>query len=133
VYSAQIAGTPRQTGTSTFTLQVTDGAGHTARQAFTLTIDPPLPLVITAPGSTAASGTVGTAYNQNLFADGGVRPYTWSITGGQLPPGLKVSQLQNGGSAINGTPTAAGTFTFTLTVTDSADTQTSEQCSITIS
>ncbi len=27
VYSAQIAGTPRQTGTSTFTLQVTDGVG----------------------------------------------------------------------------------------------------------
>jgi hypothetical protein len=48
VYSVQIAGTPRQTGTSTFTLQVTDGAGHTARQAFTPTIDAPLPLLITS-------------------------------------------------------------------------------------
>ena len=132
VYSAQISGTPTQAGTSTFTLQVTDGGGDTAQQAFTLTIDPPASLVITLPGPTAQSGTVGTAYNQNLFANGGVQPYTWSITGGQLPPGLRVSRLQNGGSAINGTPTTRGTFTFTLTVTDNAHAQTSQSTTITV-
>lgn len=133
VYSAYVYGTPTKMQTSTFTLQVRDGQGHTAQQAFTLTIDPPAPLVITLPGSTANSGTLGQSYFQNLFASGGVQPYTWSITGGQLPPGLQVSKLSNGGSQINGTPTARGTFTFTLTVTDSKGTRTSEQCSITVS
>jgi hypothetical protein len=40
VYSAYIYGTPTKAQTSSFTLQVRDGAGHTAQQAFTLTIDP---------------------------------------------------------------------------------------------
>jgi hypothetical protein len=132
VYSAYIYGTPTKIQTSTFTLQVRDGVGDTAQQAFTLTINSPAPLVITLPGSTANSGTVGTAYNQNLFASGGTQPYTWSISGGQLPPGLQVSKLSNGGWAINGTPTTRGTFTFTLTVTDSNATHTSEQTSITV-
>lgn len=129
VYSAQIAGTPTQVQTSTFTLQVTDGVGDTARQAFTLTIGPPQPLVITS-GSCCADGTVGTAYHTNFFADGGVQPYTWSISAGQIPPGLKLASSPPAG--LSGTPTTAGTFTFTVTVTDSTGTQTSEPGSITI-
>jgi Putative Ig domain len=129
VYSAQIAGTPKQTGTSTFTLQVTDGAGHTARQAFTLTIDPPLPLVITS-GSCCSTGTVGTAYHTNFFASGGVQPYTWSIISGQIPPGLKLAASPPAG--LSGTPSTAGTYTFTVVVTDSTGTQTTEPGSITI-
>jgi hypothetical protein len=129
VYSAQIAGTPKQTGTSTFTLQVTDGAGHTARQAFTLTIDPPLPLVITS-GPCCPAGTVGTAYHTNFFADGGVLPYTWSIVSGQLPPGLKLAASPPAG--LSGTPTTRGTFTFTVAVTDGAGTRTTEPGSITV-
>ena len=129
VYSAQISGTPKQTGTSIFTLQVKDGVGHTAQQAFTLTIDPPAPLVITS-GTCCPSGTVGTAYHTNFFADGGVQPYTWSIISGQLPPGLRLDASAPAG--ISGTPTTAGTFTFTVAVTDSAGTRTTEPGSITI-
>jgi Putative Ig domain len=129
VYSAQIAGTPKQTGISTFTLQVTDGAGDTARQAFTLTIDPPLPLVITS-GSCCPAGTVGTAYHTNFFASGGVQPYTWSIISGQIPPGLRLAASPPAG--LSGTPTTAGTYTFTVAVTDSTGTQTTEPGSITV-
>jgi hypothetical protein len=43
VYSAYIYGTPKKVQTSSFTLQVRDGVGHTARQAFTLTIAPTHP------------------------------------------------------------------------------------------
>ncbi len=129
VYSAQIAGTPRQTGTSTFALQVTDGAGDTARQAFTLTIDPPLPLVITS-GSCCPAGTVGTAYHTNFFASGGVQPYTWSIISGQIPPGLRLAASPPAG--LSGTPATAGTYTFTVAVTDSTGTQATEPGSITI-
>jgi Putative Ig domain len=129
VYSVQISGTPKQTGTSTFTLQVTDGARDTAQQAFSLTIDPPLPLVITS-GTCCSNGTVGTAYHTNFFAAGGVQPYTWSIISGQLPPGLKLDASAPAG--ISGTPTTVGTFTFTVAVTDSTGTRTTEPGSITI-
>ena len=130
VYSTQLAGTPTQVQTTNFTLQVTDGVGDTARQAFTLTIDPPQPLVITS-GSCCPDGTVGTAYHTNFFASGGVQPYTWSISSGQLPPGLKLAASPPAG--LSGTPTTRGTFTFTVTVTDSAGTKTTEPGSITIS
>ena len=129
VYSALISGTPRQTGVSTFTLQVTDGQGHTARQAFTFTIDPPQPLVITS-GPCCPDGTVGTAYHTNFFADGGVQPYTWSIIAGQLPPGLRLAASPPAG--LTGTPTTRGTFNFTVAVTDNTGTRTTEPGSIII-
>jgi len=130
VYSAQIAGTPTQVQTTNFTLQVTDGVGDTAQQAFTLTINPPQPLVITS-GSCCPDGTVGTAYHTNFFASGGVQPYTWSISSGQIPPGLRLAASPPAG--LSGTPTTRGTFTFTVTVTDSKGTRTSEPGSITVS
>src|SRR6266568_3115295 len=46
VESTEITGTPTKVETSTFTARVTDGAGAQAQQAFSLTIDPPRPLVI---------------------------------------------------------------------------------------
>ena len=131
VYSAYVYGTPTKAQTSTFTLQVRDGVGDTARQAFTLTIDRPAPLVITFPSSCCPAGTVGASYLQNFFAQGGVQPYTWSISSGQLPPGLHLSPSPP--ASIAGTPTTAGTFTFTVEVTDSTGAHATEPGSITIS
>ena len=54
-----------------------------------------------------SEGTVNTAYNQTLAADN--NPTSWSVTNGALPNGLT---LENG--TISGTPTAAGTSTFTV-------------------
>lgn len=128
--STQITGTPTTVQTSTFTVQVTDGARGSAQQAFTLTIASPRPLVITS-GSCCPAGTVGTAYHVNFFADGGVQPYTWSILSGQLPPGLTLAATPPAG--LSGTPTTAGTYTFTVAVTDKTGTRTTEPASITIS
>src|SRR5207253_5505518 len=89
VESTEITGIPTRVETSTFTAQVTDGAGTQAQQAFSLTIDPPRPLVITS-GPCCPDGTLGTPYHTNFFADGGVQPYRWSISSGQLPPGLRL-------------------------------------------
>ncbi len=130
VESTEITGTPTRVETATFTVQVTDGARATAQQAFSITIDPPLPLVITS-GACCPAGTVGVAYHTNFFADGGVQPYTWSIPSGQLPPGLTLASKTPAG--LSGTPTTAGTFTFTVAVTDKAGTQTAEPGSIIIS
>ncbi|HEU5271254.1 MAG TPA: Ig domain-containing protein [Jatrophihabitans sp.] len=130
VDSTQITGTPTTVQTSTFTVQVTDGARNTARQAFRLAINSPRPLVITS-GSCCPAGNIGVAYQVNFFADGGVQPYTWSIPAGQLPPGLTLKPSAPAG--LSGTPTTTGTFTFTVAVTDSAGTKTTEPGSITIS
>jgi Putative Ig domain len=56
-----------------------------------------------------------TSYSQPITASGGAPPYTFSSSG-TLPPALTVSTT----GAIGGTPSAKGTFSFTVTVTDSA-------------
>jgi hypothetical protein len=87
--------------------------------------------VITFPSSCCPAGTVGTAYAQNFFLSGGVAPYIWSIAAGQLPPGLSLAASPP--AVLSGTPTTAGTFTFTVRVTDSTGAHADEQGSIIIS
>ena len=62
-----------------------------------------------------ATGKVGANYSQTLEATGGVSPYRWSLTDGDLPDGLTKS-----GAVISGTPTEAGVFDFTIYLADSA-------------
>ena len=61
------------------------------------------------------SGVIGMSYSANLTASGGMPAYTWSITSGQLPPGLSLAAATG---TISGTPTASGNFSFSATVTD---------------
>lgn len=73
--------------------------------------------VITAPKittTTLPNGTVGTAYNQTLIADG-TAPIKWSVTDGSLPDGLN---LNKDTGEIFGTPTTETTSTFTVTATN---------------
>lgn len=84
-----------------------------------LTLTPPAstfqaPLAIST--TTLVNGSVGVAYNQSLTATGGIAPYTWTIASGALPAGLNLSA----GGTISGTPTTAGTSSFTVRVADSA-------------
>ncbi len=130
VQSTLIHGRPTRIQTSTFTVRVDDGA-ETATRTFTITINAAVALVITLPGPTAQSGTLGQFYFQNLFASGGRTPYEWSITGGALPPGLRIIRANNG-NRIEGTPTARGTFTFNLTVRDQDGQQATQVTTITI-
>ena len=71
------------------------------------------PLTITA--TTLPTGTVGTTYSYSLPATGGIPPYVWSVNSGTLPAGLKLSIK----GTISGTPVAAGTVNFTVSVIDS--------------
>jgi len=74
-------------------------------------------------------GRTGTAYSATLEASGGTPPYTWAITSGSLPDGLS---LDSGTGEISGTPTTIGTFSFTVTVTDTASDTATESFSIEI-
>ncbi len=64
-----------------------------------------------------ANGTQGTAYSQTLTQNGGIAPLTWSITTGSLPSGLS---LTGSTGVIAGTPTIAGTYNFTVQVSDNS-------------
>jgi hypothetical protein len=109
-----IGGTPKATGTSTFTMQVTDNVGATTTKQFTLTIV--AGLTITSPAA-LPQGTLGQAYAAlALAAVGGNQPYTWSVSAGLIATGLSLPS--NG--IITGTPSAAGAFNFTVQVRDSS-------------
>jgi len=111
--SVTIAGTPTTVGTTNFTVEVTAG-GTSVEQKLRIAVNPPPPLAI---GTTSLpTGTVGVAYSQTLQAANGVPPYRWSIATGTLPAGLSLST----GGTISGSPTTAGTASFTLQVLDSS-------------
>ena len=111
-----LSGTPTAAGSFNFTIRVRDNSAvrQTVDKAFALTISSPVPLAIST-GSTLPAGTVGTSYSQTLAATGGTTPYTWSRESGSLPGGL----IFYGGRHVSGTPTAEGSFSFTIRVTDS--------------
>ena len=58
--------------------------------------------------------SVGSSYRQVLSVSGGLAPYRFLVSQGELPRGLVLSS-QTG--SISGIPTQAGTFTFTISVT----------------
>ncbi len=83
------------------------------------------PIISTA---SLPGGTTGTAYSQTIAATSGTTPYSFSITGGSLPVGLTM----NGAGHVSGTPTASGTATFTVSVTDSSATLCSSNTNLSI-
>lgn len=120
-----ITGIAAATGTYTLTIRVSDANGQSQTQNFTLN-------VVTATGganpsilnSSFPNGAIGAAYSQTLNATGGClspfsAPAVYSISAGSLPPGLNLVASANGTTAITGTPTTNGSYSFTLKVTDS--------------
>ena len=71
---------------------------------------------------TLPGGKVGEAYSQTLSATG-TTPITWGIDSGNLPAGLTLDEATG---EISGTPTAAGTASFTVKAENSAGSDTKE-------
>jgi pseudomonalisin len=86
------------------------------------------PVVITS-SSSLKSGPTGTAYTVTLTASGGTPPYQWAVTSGSsLPPGLSLSSS----GVLSGTPTTSGSYSFSVTVTDSTGASATQSFQITI-
>ena len=105
-----LSGTPTATGTFSFTVKVTDANSQSATQATSLTVNAGVSATFTAP----PAGQVGVAYTDTLTAAGGTPPYTWSVNAGSLPPGITLTSA----GVLAGTPTAAGSYAFTVNVID---------------
>jgi hypothetical protein len=69
-----------------------------------------------------------TPYSAALAATGGVEPYQWTLMSGALPTGFKLSSS----GAITGTTASAGSFTFTVKVTDSSGSTSSASFHLTV-
>jgi large repetitive protein len=109
-----ITGTPTTNGTSSFTVQVKDVNNFTANAALSIKINP-APVAITT--TSLPNGVVNSpGYSANLQSTGGAAPITWTVSAGVLPTGLALAA--NG--AITGTPTTAGTSSFTVQAADSS-------------
>ena len=119
-----VTGTPSAGGASTFGVKVTDSSvpppAQTQTQSFNISI-----LGITT--TSLPSGVENQVYDTSGFqlaATGGSGNYTWSLSSGTLPTGF--SALSASG-LISGTPTATGTFDFTVQVLDTTTKLTATQ------
>ena len=109
------------TGATTISATLAGVVGST-----TLTVQA-APLVITT--MSLPNGVSNTVYTTTLAASGGIIPYNWSMISGTLPSGLT---LNPSSGVISGKPTAAGTFSFTVQVSDAGSQTATKTLNITI-
>nr|WP_121271883.1 MBG domain-containing protein [Pedobacter schmidteae] len=96
----------------TYTVTVTDANGCQAQRTFVIS----QPTVVTLAGISLTAATTAVSYNQTVSATGASGSYTYAVTSGALPQGLTLSTS----GTLSGSPTEAGTFTFDITATDAA-------------
>ena len=124
-----LSGTPSAAGTPSFTVKVTDSASNSTTATFTLTVDAAISITT---GTTLPAGYVGTAYSKTLAATGGSGTgYTWAVTSGASSL-TAVNLSLSAAGVLSGTPSAAGTPSFTVKVTDSASNSTTATFTLTV-
>ena len=110
-----LTGAPVSPGDATFTVQLRDGDGATARQPLSIHVEPAIPPVVVMT-SVLPAATATVPYSAVLDATGGHGTYVWTLNGA-LPQGLTL----NPAGTISGTPTTSGTFTIAVTASDAVD------------
>jgi hypothetical protein len=134
-----LSGTPTAFVTeNTFSIQVSDGGTYAFTKMFVLVARLKYSLLLSGPRK-LPDATVGASYQNNL-SNTGIPPYTWSIVQGSLPPGLnlipgsdlypRVSPLA---TVIAGVPTTAGSYTFTMRLTDATGASSQRTISLKVS
>ncbi len=103
------------TGVRNVTVTNPDGQATTGNNLFTVNTGCATPISVSP--TTLPGGVTNVPYSaQTANATGGATPYTFTLATGALPTGLTLSS----GGVISGTPTVAGTFSFTVLATDNA-------------
>lgn len=110
-----ISGEPQMTGEFSFSATVTDIVGTSTSGQFTLSV---LPDGLMQQQINFPNGLVNQVYETPTAVAGGEQPYDCMLLDSNLPPGLILNGCNLG---ISGTPQQAGSFQFSLAVTDSRD------------
>jgi PKD repeat protein len=127
-----LSGASPVAGTYTFTVTATDTNNCTGSAAYTLTVG--CPTITLSPNganpTVLPGGTEGLAYNsETITAGGGAAPYTYAVTAGSLAgSGLSLSSA----GVLSGPSPVAGTYTFTVTATDTNNCTGSQAYSVTV-
>ncbi|WP_270730374.1 putative Ig domain-containing protein [Shimia sp. Alg240-R146] len=108
-----LSGIPDETGTFSFAVEVADVHGNDGRQEYNLVVDPVDGLIELLP-ETIPGASYGVSYSVTLSTEGGVAPYTGTMSG-DLPQGITFDSPTG---KISGIPEETGTFDFSVTVTD---------------
>jgi hypothetical protein len=115
-------GGSHQSGAYDFTVRVNDSALPAVASAMYTVSGTVLPSppefqcsLATGPTQTAMS------YKSICVPSKGTPPYHWSISEGALPPGIGLSELDDGSAIISGVPSSIGDFSYTLQLTDSTE------------
>ena len=118
---------PTVTATTNATVTATSQADSTQSGSAALTINPQAAsLQIITSG--LSQGQQGDTYSAAFAASGGTSPYSWTVSGGNPPAGITLDANGN----LAGTPTATGTFSFSVLVTDAASGTASGNFSMTV-
>ena len=134
LYTITISGLPAPTsGRIAFRYFVT-AAGPTGTNSDYIGLDNVVytpyvcPSFTMTPGGALAGGTAGSAYSVSLTQTGALGAPNYAVTTGALPPGMTLSAS----GTISGTPTATGTFNFSVTVNDASGCSGTQNYSITV-
>lgn len=134
-YVAPPTGTPL-VGAGTAEVTATSIANPTYNAEVTLvTFGSP---VMNAGGSAANPGAlfpgfVNVLYQAQISVEGGTSPFTWVLVpGSTLPAGLTLNGSTTSATTISGTPTTAGTYSFSVQATDADSKVASEKLTLTI-
>lgn len=114
-------------------LTVTDAGSpqQTEVESILFTVKAPAVQITT---TTLPNGRVNVSYSVQLEAIDGEKPYTWSVTAGVLPDGSGATtpRLNSSTGVISGKPTLAGSWTFTIQITDNDSPATTDSQEFTI-
>ncbi|MBQ7593782.1 MAG: putative Ig domain-containing protein, partial [Synergistaceae bacterium] len=113
--SGVISGTPTKAtnGAYSFIVQASISGGITATQTFSITISPSLEIATVSP---LPDGMVSEDYTYTLTTTDPTQTVTWELVS-SLPSGLALS-----GATITGTPEIAGTYSFTVKLSNASGT-----------
>jgi hypothetical protein len=112
--TGNISGTPTSTGAYSFSITAVNAQGNATQSYSGQVTASAVPPTITT--TTLSTMIQGTPFSQTLNATG-TSPLSWTISGGLLPAGLS---LNSSTGTISGTPTGTGSYSFTITATNSA-------------
>jgi len=139
-------GVPTKAGAFGFSVQAQDANQYKGSRAYSVTIlekkkeicIPPMilrgdvcirpPTISISPAELPGGGYDQAYAPRQLIANGGARPYTFTLLEGKLPPGLTLTTA----GLIAGVPAESGAFNFVVHVTDALDYTSKRAYSITI-